>query len=192
MKVVIEQVLSSLYQQFGASVVFSVLFMIVYMYAEKEGWRSVLKSFCSRIKTDRIYRLKLCLSFYIAMILFRTLFCRELYMYPLRDVIGKWDLYDTDGNLITEGIENVILFIPFTWLYLAIDAAKLGKIMSRYIVKSVLISFGLSVSIEFLQLFLKLGTFQLSDLFFNTLGGFIGGVIFWICITIKDLADRRI
>ena len=58
MKVVIEQVLSSLYQQFGASVVFSVLFMIVYMYAEKEGWRSVLKSFYRRIKTDKFYRLK--------------------------------------------------------------------------------------------------------------------------------------
>lgn len=113
-------------------------------------------------------------------------------MYPLRDVIGKWNLYDTDGNLITEGIENVILFTPFSWLYLSIDATKPGNKVSRCIVKSVLISFGFSVSIEFLQLFLKLGTFQLSDLFYNTLGGLIGGVIFWICNTIKGFADSRI
>ena len=36
------------------------------------------------------------------------------------------------------------------------------------------IGFGTSLGIEFLQLLLCLGTFQLSDLFYNTLGG-----IFW-------------
>ncbi|MGH1941946.1 VanZ family protein [Enterococcus faecium] len=33
---------------------------------------------------------------------------------------------------------------------------------------------------EFLQLFLHIGTFQLSDLFYNTLGGGIGGVIYYL------------
>lgn len=37
-----------------------------------------------------------------------------------------------------------------------------------------------SFFIEFSQLILRLGTFQLSDLFYNTLGGFLGGLIYWI------------
>ena len=33
--------------------------------------------------------------------------------------------------------------------------------------------------IEMLQLFLRLGTFQLSDLFYNTVGGMIGGLMYY-------------
>ena len=36
-----------------------------------------------------------------------------------------------------------------------------------------------SISIEMLQLFLRLGTFQLSDLFYNTVGGMIGGLMYY-------------
>ncbi|HCK2437593.1 TPA: VanZ family protein, partial [Enterococcus faecium] len=37
-----------------------------------------------------------------------------------------------------------------------------------------------SCLIEFLQLFLHIETFQLSDLFYNTLGGGISGVIYYL------------
>lgn len=40
------------------------------------------------------------------------------------------------------------------------------------------ISFGTSLGIEFLQLLLCLGTFQLADLFYNTLGGVLGGALY--------------
>ena len=39
---------------------------------------------------------------------------------------------------------------------------------------SILLSF--SVNIEMLRLLLRLGTFQLSDLFYNTVGGVVGGL----------------
>lgn len=42
-----------------------------------------------------------------------------------------------------------------------------------------------SLTIEFLQLFLRLGTFQLSDLCYNTLGGAIGGVLYWMGWKVK-------
>ena len=41
------------------------------------------------------------------------------------------------------------------------------------------IAFIFSISIEMLQLFLRLGTFQLSDLFYNTVGGMIGGLMYY-------------
>lgn len=40
------------------------------------------------------------------------------------------------------------------------------------------IAFIFSVSIEMLQLLLRLGTFQLSDIFYNTVGGVLGGVCY--------------
>lgn len=36
-----------------------------------------------------------------------------------------------------------------------------------------------SVSIETLQLLLRLGTFQMSDIFYNTVGGVIGGLMYY-------------
>ena len=36
-----------------------------------------------------------------------------------------------------------------------------------------------SVGIETLQLLLRLGTFQLSDIFYNTVGGVFGGLMYY-------------
>ncbi|MBR3173773.1 MAG: hypothetical protein IKF24_04525 [Eubacterium sp.] len=36
-----------------------------------------------------------------------------------------------------------------------------------------------------LQLFLRLGTWQLSDIAFNTLGGVIGGLVYWVSAKIR-------
>ncbi|MFR4684965.1 MAG: VanZ family protein [Anaerobutyricum hallii] len=45
------------------------------------------------------------------------------------------------------------------------------------------IAFIFSISIEMLQLLLRLGTFQLSDIFYNTVGGMIGGLMY--CAVMK-------
>lgn len=54
--------------------------------------------------------------------------------------------------------------------------------------RSALFSFAFSSALEFIQLFVHLGTWQLSDLIYNTLGGIIGGVIYWV---IKKLNRRN-
>ena len=46
----------------------------------------------------------------------------------------------------------------------------------------------LPISIEMLQLLLRLGTFQLSDIFYNTVGGMIGGLMY--CAVMK--AKKRL
>lgn len=38
------------------------------------------------------------------------------------------------------------------------------------------------VSIEMLQLLLRLGTFQLSDIFYNTVGGVVGGLAYYVAM----------
>lgn len=42
-----------------------------------------------------------------------------------------------------------------------------------------------SISIEMLQLFLRLGTFQLSDLFYNTVGGALGGLMYYAGMKVR-------
>ena len=44
------------------------------------------------------------------------------------------------------------------------------------------IAFIFSISIEMLQLLLRLGTFQLSDLFYNTAGGIVGGLVYYVAM----------
>ena len=52
------------------------------------------------------------------MILFRTLLNRKLWLNPLWNVFGSWTLHNERGELTTECIENVLLFLPFAFLLL--------------------------------------------------------------------------
>ena len=60
---------------------------------------------------------------------------------------------------------------------------KIGNGWKKTLCNSGKIAFIFSVSIEMLQLLLRLGTFQLSDIFYNTVGGMIGGLMY--CVVMK-------
>lgn len=40
--------------------------------------------------------------------------------------------------------------------------------------------FSSAIIVEMLQLLLRLGTFQLSDIFYNTVGGMLGGLVYYV------------
>ena len=182
-KRIVENVLIALYQPFGFAVVMAIFSMFFYMYAREHGLKVVMQRWMNEFKTSSRFRKNFILVFYVAMILFRTLLNRDLWKNPVSDVIGVWGLYNEKGELTTEIIENLALFVPFTILMLWTFHEKLlGEVAKffRTICRSVESVFLFSLIIEFLQLFFHLGTFQLSDLFYNTLGGLIGGLIYWI------------
>lgn len=183
MKRIIENVLTALYQPFGFSIIMAILAMFFYMFVKEHGLKVVVQRWINEFKTDGKFRKVFILVFYIAMILFRTLLNRDMWRNPVSNVIGVWGLYNENGELTTEAIENLALFIPFTVLLLwSFHEKFLGESAKflRTLWQSVKIVFLFSLTIEFLQLFLRLGTFQLSDLFYNTLGGLVGGLIYWI------------
>lgn len=65
------------------------------------------------------------------------------------------------------------MMVPFTGLVMwTFDVEK------RVLWKSTKLGFVFSVSIEMLQLLLRLGTFQVSDIVYNTVGGLLGGVAY--------------
>ena len=191
-KRIVTNVLAALYHPFGVALVVSVLVMFLYMFIKEYGLKAAVKRWIIEFRTSVIFRRIFVLAFYTTMILFRTLLNRNIWANPLYNVIGVWGLTNAQGELTTEVIENLILFIPFTVVLLwsfrdRIVGPKVRLGITLW--KSVAIVFVFSVIIEFLQLFLRLGTFQLSDLFYNTLGGFVGGLIYWCAYKIKHRKD---
>lgn len=185
---IITNILTALYEPFGFSILLSFLTMFFYLYAyqsEHAGneWKSAIVTWYTEFKSSVFFRKLFFLSFTIALILFRTLLNRNLCMNPLSDVMGGWSIWtivNGEKQLTTDCIENIIMMVPFSSMVMWTFNVK-----EKIIWKSIKIAFLFSISIEFLQLFLRLGTFQLSDLFYNTLGGFIGGMLYYAVMKVK-------
>ena len=189
---IITNVLTAFYQPFGFSVVLSAMVMFFYLFAYEptgagKGWKEAARAWADAFRTSAFFRKLFLLIFTTTMILFRTLWNRNMWMNPLSNVMGGWGIWvvakDGTKSLTTESFENVIMMMPFTALMLWTFGEKLVKRGgSRSVVRrATVIAFGFSLGIEFTQLLLRIGTFQLSDLFYNTLGGFLGGAIYWLC-----------
>lgn len=165
----------------GASLLLAALVMCVYMLGRKQGAGPVVRAWIRNFQTSAWFRRHFFLAFYVGMMLFRTILCRSIWGNPLDHVLGIWGLYN-DGNLYTENFENLVLFLPFMVLLLWAGEEKehfKEKSIQDVLILSFKISFLFSLGIEFSQLFFKLGTFQLTDLFFNTVGGLLGGIWYW-------------
>lgn len=104
-----------------------------------------------------------------------TVLNREIWFDLLGKLFGGWGLYE-DGQFTTESIENFMLFVPFSILFLWVfhkellgesENIRFGKTVWEATKVVAIFSF----MIEFTQLLFHLGTFQISDLTYNTLGG---------------------
>ena len=68
-------------------------------------------------------------------------------------------------------------------LQVNVNIKNIGNGWKKILWESGKIAFIFSISIEMLQLLLRLGTFQLSDIFYNTVGGVLGGLLY--CVAMK-------
>lgn len=71
---------------------------------------------------------------------------------------------------------NIIGFMPFSFLIPLLFPSK------RNIIKMVILTFFFSLNYELIQLFCHVGSFDVDDLFLNTVGGFLGYVSFKIVL----------
>lgn len=188
---ILTNILTALYEPFGFSLLLSFFAMFFYLYAYHhteagKGWKSGIVTWYQKFKESVFFRKLFFLFFVTSFILFRTLLNRSLWMNPLSDVMGGWGIWKTvngEKQLTTERIENVIMMVPFSAAVLWTFGKKIGNGWKKILWQSGKISFIFSISIEILQLLLRLGTFQLSDIFYNTVGGMIGGLIY--CAVMK-------
>ena len=121
-----------------------------------------------------------------SLISFRTLLNRKLGLNPLSDVMGGWGIWEIvngERRLTTECIENAIMMLPFSAVVLWTFQEKIGSGWKKILWQSGKIAFIFSTSIKMLQLLLRLGIFRLSDIFYNTVGGMLGGLMY--CAVMK-------
>ena len=183
---ILTNILTALYEPFGFSLLLSFLAMFFYLYAyepEKagKGWKSAIVTWYQKFKGSVFFQKLFLLAFVTSLILFRTLLNRNLWLNPLSDVMGGWGIWETvngEQKLTTECIENVIMMAPFSSIVMWTFEEKIGNGWKKILWQSGKIALIFSVSIEMLQLLLRLGTFQLSDIFYNTVGGVLGGVCY--------------
>lgn len=174
---ILKDILSLFYLYSGITIVCTIMFIMLWQIGERSGYRNIVKEFLSGMKS-RVWIRRFLFVFYCFFVLQRTVFNRQVWDNPLGDVLGPFKLIKDNGELESEIFENILLFvplIPFGKLAACPYIAKAG------LFKSVLISFILSLGIESVQLILSAGTFQLSDLCFNTIGGVIGYILYF-CI----------
>lgn len=189
----LNNILTTLYQSFWFALIMAVLTMFFYFFSTDaqnagKGWKHSLKIFCCCFKNKSGFRRLFFLVFYTSLVLFRTLINRTIWVNPLSNVLGNWWIYEKNAQtgeikLITEPFENLLLFIPFAFLLLATFNIKSKT--NHLLLRGCFVVFLFSLSIELLQLIMHLGTFQLSDLFFNTLGGFVGSIIYILIHRVK-------
>ena len=183
---ILTNILTALYEPFGFSLLLSFLAMFFYLYAYEptaagKEWKNAIVTWYQKFKESVFFRKLFLLAFVTSMILFRTLLNRNLWLNPLSDVMGGWGIWETKNGeqvLTTECIENVIMMVPFSTVVMWTFEEKIGNGWKKMLWQSGKIAFIFSVSIEMQQLLLRLGTFQLSDIFYNTVGGVLGGVCY--------------
>lgn len=89
------------------------------------------------------------------------------------------------SSIIINLLGNVVAFIPF--------GALIRWVINRkvYWFQVVLYTFLFSLFVEFLQLILKVGVFDVDDLLLNTLGGLFGFWIYYILRLINKRSERK-
>ena len=192
---ILTNILTALYEPFGFALLLSFLAMFFYLYAYEpttagKGWKNAIVTWYRKFKESVCFRKLFFLAFVASLILFRTLLNRKMWMNPLSDVMGGWGIWETvngERQLTTECIENVIMMVPFSAVALWTLGEKIGNGWKKNLWQSGKIAFTFSISIEMLQLLLRLGTFQLSDIFYNTVGGMLGGLCY---VAAKKIHER--
>lgn len=189
MAVVFNDLFLSVYRYLGFSLLFAIVVMIAWPAIEERGIKVVLIELIIKFKTDRYYLYRFIFFTYLFMVLSRTLICRNIWQCPWENIIGEWGLYTSEDEFNLGGLENLFLFVPLTIFGLLsnfhILAGLRGKQLLKFAFKW---SFLFTFFIECCQLFLRLGTFQLSDIAQNTAGGVIGWGIYW---GVEKIQKRR-
>ncbi|MCD8107330.1 MAG: VanZ family protein [Oscillospiraceae bacterium] len=125
-----------------------------------------------------------------------TLLFRPYFENPLSNVLGNWWLVSfKNGWLNNDSILNIVLFMPVTFLFTAGWNEQLERRIGLHLRSafafSGVFSFVLSLLIETSQLIFHRGTFQLTDLVYNTLGGCLGGMIYWCARRERDNRSHK-
>lgn len=181
-KILIQDIFINFFQVIWFSSIIAALSLYIYEKNPSKSLKKLMVEFLQMFKSNKKLKNKYFIFLYFAFVAFMTLFNRKPYLNPLNNIFGGWNLFSSNGQFNADAVENVILFIPMgsilTFYARSMSIKKWGYVLSRCIM--------ISLGIETIQLFLFLGTFQFADVFYNTLGGIIGEIIYLCFIAVKN------
>lgn len=193
MKYMIIDLIKTLYSSLPPGLCIAVCIVFLSILIKEKNIKSSVKLFCSNIKQSRTSRFQVYFFTYLYIMLYRAVFGRESVYEPLSKVFDGWRMYirGYTGLNYEDAFGNILVFIPYSFLLLF---AFGGKFKSRtdQIIKSTLLTFLLSLFIEVNQLIFRKGTFQISDLVLNTIGGLIGALAYMLIHIITEKKNSRI
>lgn len=191
----LSDILMNIYSYCFVSFLLAILTSSLLAVVNTKGVRFLYNIIIENIKKAALIRQTFFL-FFIYLILNRTVIGRNTWVNPWSDVLGEWSLVLEDGSLNMDFIENIVLFIPFGFMYNwayhdsnfciakiigkthAANTECQKKSKAEKLKKPLIGSLLFSLSIECIQLMLKIGVFQVSDIFCNTFGGTLGAIIY--------------
>lgn len=149
--------------------------------------KNIISDYLSSLKKDRNRLATFLFVFFSVMILSLTVIGRESDYAPLSDVWGGWRIFKTQyTGLDYQVIGNTVMFLPFglLWVLTFEREEKSAKALLGALLSSLIFS----AFIELNQLIFSKGTFQFSDIVYNTLGGLLGG---GIAVLINLIHNKR-
>lgn len=192
---IIKAVLTALYQYLGASLLFSAMFVFVFLYVRRNGLKTMLQDWWKRFRSDAKFRDVFFAAFLVSMVLFRTVFCRDLWNNPVAHIQGYWGVKRNDEIVYSDNIENLIIQIPMFILFMRLLSSRIMADVPLKFLKTVAVTTFTavvwSVGIESCQLFFKLGNFYFSDIAYTVLSGFIAGILYYLMYHRGFSYDKR-
>lgn len=108
-----------------------------------------------------------------------------------------WNIFENPNIISSSQTRNIALFLFLMPAVFILLKCFKNKVMSAktILISGTVIPFSLSLFIELCQGIFSIGTFQFSDLFYNTLGGVIGAIIYLtvlkLCKIIKSKYTKK-
>ncbi len=156
----------------------SAVFLAAFLFWRENRGRSA-KKLWDLIKNETWVALFL---IYSALLFTGTILARQ-YAKHAGSVVGVFGLLSSGGKLNSDGVENLLMFIPYTFLWLMAFRPV------KPVLKCLLLSFGTTLFIETSQLLFSLGEFSLADIAHNILGGMLGCGIWY---GIRVMRDKKL
>lgn len=103
-----------------------------------------------------------------------------------KEISRFWNYREQLGMFATVSnlLGNILIFLPFGFFMPMASKRRRFFRTSFYCLV-------LSLIVELSQLYLKVGCFDVDDLFLNTIGGMLGYITFTVCNMIRRSCDRK-
>ena len=156
------------------ALILTLIIVFAYLFIQDNSRKEIRDKLLSVIKKPWL----VLFLFFLSFILVCTLFSRNTFV-PYKSVLKGFKLYN-NGRWDIGCIENIILFVPYTFFYLQ-------TLTSHETLKSAFVlALSTSMFVELSQLIFWLGAFQLSDLFYNVVGGIFGWLLWYLFKALTD------